>query len=86
MSPLDKVEELYNDLVLHYGHGEKRELRAAIKLLLVALVNIEKHGGSGWHAIIDDYVDIAKYDPEKMACIVESNRADKKEESSTLIQ
>ena len=32
-TPLERVEQLYADLVVHYGEGDKRELRAAAKIL-----------------------------------------------------
>ena len=40
MTPLEKVEALYDELVAHYGAGEDKEIRAAAKLLLVALAKV----------------------------------------------
>jgi uncharacterized protein YutE (UPF0331/DUF86 family) len=36
-NPLQKVDRFYAELVSHYGDADDREIRAASKLLLVAL-------------------------------------------------
>jgi hypothetical protein len=47
MTPLEKVEALYQELVAWYGEGSDREIRAASKLLMVALLKLESTGDSG---------------------------------------
>ena len=37
LTPLEKVESLYSELTEWYGEADKKELRVAAKLLLVAL-------------------------------------------------
>ena len=65
MTPLEKVEALYDELVTHYGEGEDRDIRAAAKLLLVALAKFKEHGGRRGIALVDEYLDLLKHDPEK---------------------
>ncbi len=72
-SPTDRVEALYLELVAHYGSGDDRELRAAAKLLLVALAKFRAHGGRRWELLLDQYVDIIKHDPERFERMLESN-------------
>ncbi len=45
MTPLEKVEAFYVELLEYYGDGDEREIRAAAKLLLVALAKFKEHGG-----------------------------------------
>ena len=68
-SPLERVERLHAELVAHYGDGEDPELRAASKLLLVALDRFRRHGGEAWAERVDEYVAIARDDPERFARI-----------------
>lgn len=72
-SPTDRVEALYRELVAHYGSGDDRELRAAAKILLVALAKFRAHGGVRWEALLDEYVDIAKHDPGRLERMLASN-------------
>lgn len=72
-SPTDRIETLYRDLVAHYGSGDDRELRAAAKMLLVALVKFRAHGGARWSSLLDEYVDIAKHDPERLQRLLDAN-------------
>ncbi len=72
-SPTDRVEALYHELVAHYGSGDDRELRAAAKLLLVALAKFRAHGGRRWEALLDEYTDIVKHDPERLERMLQSN-------------
>ncbi|ESQ13909.1 MAG: hypothetical protein N838_13540 [Thiohalocapsa sp. PB-PSB1] len=72
---MEQVEQLYENLILHYGDGDRRELRAAAKLLLVALVKFREHGGCNWSSLLDEYIDALKNDPVKFERILESNRA-----------
>lgn len=74
MTPLKKVELLYDELVAHYESGEDREIRAASKLLLVALEKFRQHGGIHWPALLDEYVTLAKENPDKFAKVMESQR------------
>ncbi|QFY41305.1 hypothetical protein F6R98_00620 [Candidatus Methylospira mobilis] len=74
MTPLEKVETLYDELVRHYGEGEDREIRAAAKLLLVALAKFREHGGSRGMALADEYLNLIKTDPDKFERIIDSNR------------
>jgi hypothetical protein len=76
MTPLEKVEALYDELVTHYGEGEDREIRAAAKLLIVALAKFKEHGGTRGIALADEYLDLLKYDPEKLERILHSSRSE----------
>lgn len=74
MTPLERVERLYRDLTGHYGQGQDAELRAAAKLLLVAVAAIRQHGGPGWPQLIEDYLRIARDDPERFEHIMQASR------------
>ena len=74
MTPLEKVETLYDELVAHYESGEEREIRAAAKLLLVALDKFREHGGANWMALLDEYITLAKENPDKFATIIHGQR------------
>jgi hypothetical protein len=74
MTPLEKVELLYDELVAHYESGEDREIRAASKLLLVALDKFREHGGNGWTALLDEYIVMVKENPDKFVKILKSQR------------
>jgi len=75
MTPLEKVEALYEELVAHYCEGEDREIRAAAKLMLIALDKFKKHGGPKGIALADEYLDLVKHDPDKFDRILISNRS-----------
>jgi hypothetical protein len=75
-SPIERVEALYRELVEHYGDGEQRELRAAAKLLLVALVQFRAHGGPDWVRLLDEYVALIKTDPAQFERLLQSNRSE----------
>ncbi|MGB5735910.1 MAG: hypothetical protein WBM40_15850 [Thiohalocapsa sp.] len=79
-TPMERVEHLYADLVAHYGEGDQRELRAAAKILLVALSKFREHGGVHWQTLLDEYVDALKHDPQKFERMLESNRATSSDE------
>jgi hypothetical protein len=81
-TPLEKVEALYDELVIHYGEGEDREIRAAAKLLLVALARFKEHDGPRGIALVDEYLNLIKHDPDKFDRVIQSNRS---EGCSTLI-
>jgi hypothetical protein len=73
-TPMERVEQLYDELVAHYGEGDQRELRAAAKILLVALARFREHGGPHWQDLLDEYVDALKHDPERFERMLQSNR------------
>ena len=75
MTPLDKVEVLYRDLVHGYGDAKDGEVRAASKLLMVALYNLREHAGDQWYDIVDEYVGILKTDPSRFEQFMQSNRS-----------
>lgn len=79
-SPTERAEALYRELVEHYGSGDDRELRAAAKLLMVALSKFRAHGGQRWDALLDEYVAIAKYDPERLARMIQANSSSSPDE------
>jgi len=84
MTPLDKVEVLYEDLVRSYGEGSDREIRAASKLLMVALVKLEQHAGANWYDLVQEYVDILKNDRQKFLNFVQVNRSKVEEDDLTI--
>lgn len=79
LTPLEKVEALYDELNKWYGEADKKELRIAAKLLIVALDKFAKHGGVGWRSLVTEYVDILQKDPEKFEKIMLSNRGELRE-------
>jgi len=76
LTPLEKVESLHHELTTWYGDADKKELRSAAKLLIVALDQFAKHGGHNWDNLVTEYVDILRKDPEKFQKIIESNRGE----------
>ena len=74
MTPLERVESLYQDLTEHYHEAEDAELRAAAKLLLVAVAELRRHGGPAWRELVEEYARIAAQDPERFERILQSNR------------
>jgi hypothetical protein len=74
MTPLERVETLYRDLVQHYHEAEDAELRAAAKLLLVAIDALRRHGGSDWQGLLNEYVQIASQEPERFERMLRANR------------
>jgi hypothetical protein len=77
-TPLEKVEALYDELVDWYEDGSDREIRAASKLLMIALLKLKAHGGFGWQGLVEDYVLMLKQDPGRYARILEANRGEGK--------
>ncbi len=75
MTPLDKVEVLYRDLVHGYGEGTDREVRAASKLLMVALAELKEHAGPQWHGLVQEYLSILENEPEKFERMLSANRS-----------
>jgi hypothetical protein len=78
MTPIEKVETLYDDLVTWYGEGQDRETRAAAKLLMIALLKLKEHGGFGWQGLVEDYVLMLKNDPERFQRVLDANRGESK--------
>jgi len=76
MTPLEKVEALYEELVTHYGDGQDREIRAAAQLLLVALAKFKKHGGQRGVDLAGEYLNLLRYEPEKLERILQANRSE----------
>jgi hypothetical protein len=74
MTPLEKVEALYDELVAWYGEGRDREIRAATKLLMVALVRLKEHGGFGWQSLVEDYLRMLNDEPERYQKMLNANR------------
>ncbi|GAB6039577.1 hypothetical protein [Endothiovibrio diazotrophicus] len=74
MTPLERVESLHRELVQHYHEARDAELRAATKLLLVAIAELMRHGGPGWHNLLNEYTQIARQDPERFRRMVQANR------------
>jgi hypothetical protein len=81
MTPLERAEALYEDLVDWYGEGEDREIRAASKLLMVALAKLKAHGGFGWQGLVEDYLIMLEQDPERYERVLEANRGEGKQSS-----
>ena len=79
MTPLEKVEALYDELVAWYGEGTDREIRAASKLLMVALLKLKQHGGFGWQALVEDHLLMLKNDPQRYLRMLDANRGERKE-------
>ncbi|MBF6058079.1 MULTISPECIES: hypothetical protein [Thiomicrorhabdus] len=85
-TPLEKAEALFDELVKWYGDAEKKEIRAAAKLLIVSLEKFSVYGGHQWSSLVMEYVNTLKYDPEKFQKIIESNRGELKNKTTDLIQ
>lgn len=79
MTPLERAEALYEELVGRYGEGEDREIRAASKLLMVALLKLKEHGGFGWQGLVEEYLIMLKNDPERYQKMLDTNRGERKE-------
>lgn len=75
MTPLDKVEILYRDLVHYYAEGSDKEIRAASKLLMVALDALKRHGGPRWREIAEEYMQILAENPQKFEKMLATNRS-----------
>ena len=78
MTPLEKTEALYGELVTWYGEGDKKELRAASKLLMVALDKLHEHGEHEWQALVKSYIDILANDPADFQRMLDAQRGEKK--------
>jgi hypothetical protein len=75
MTPLEKVEALFDELVDHYGGAADREVRAAAKLLIVAISRLQASDPNRWVALVEEYLALAKDDPDRFERIVRANRS-----------
>jgi hypothetical protein len=73
-APLAMVDRLYQELLDHYGPGADAEMRAAAKLLLVALEKFRRHGGPQWQQLLAEYVEMARDEPERFRRILDVQR------------
>lgn len=80
MTPLDKADVLYQELVHHYEGAKDAEVRAAGKLLLVALSNLQQNSPDNWAQIVREYTDILSTDPPRFRRILQANRSEYNEE------
>jgi hypothetical protein len=78
MTPLERTEALYRELTAGYGEGDDAEMRAAAKLLMVALLKLKEHGGPGWQGLVDEYLIMLKNDPERFQRMLDANRGKEK--------
>lgn len=78
LTPLEKIEQLYQELSDWYGDADMKQQRIAAKLLLVALDKFATAEGPKWHSLVMEYIDIAQKNPEKFSRILESNRGELK--------
>ena len=74
MTPVERVDVLYRALVDHYHEAPDAEVRAAVKLLLVAVDELKRHGGADWTRLVYEYLAIAERDPERFDRILHGNR------------
>lgn len=73
-NPLQQVDHLYSQLVAHYGDGEDGRIRAASKLLIVALEKFKRHGGPDWLRLVNEYLALAVENPGKFDRIIRCQR------------
>lgn len=73
-NPLQKVDQLYEELVSHYDQAQDAEIRAASKLLIVALEKIQRFGGPDWEHLVTEYLTLIKENPQKFERIVKCQR------------
>lgn len=76
-TPLERIEQLSDELLTHYGGGQDPELRVAAKLLMVALDLFRRHGDRHWAALVREYLQIAERNPARFDSILRSNRSEK---------
>lgn len=76
-NPLQKVDRLYEELVAHYDEAEDRNLRAAAKLLLVALEKFRQHAGPDWIDLVNEYLALVQKDPQKARRVMRCHRLSK---------
>ena len=82
LTPLEKIESLYAEIVEWYGEADKKEQRAAAKLLMVGLDKFAIYEGDDWYQLVMEYIDILKNDPDRFQKILQSNRGESKTKQS----
>ncbi len=85
LTPLEKIESLYDELVDWYGEADKKEQRVAAKLLMVSLEKLAIYHGIGWDDLVMEYVTILKKDPQRFQKIMTSNRGELKVKNTTIL-
>jgi hypothetical protein len=78
MTPLERSEALYEELVTWYEDGDKKEVRAASKLLMVALNKLHEHADYEWEALVKSYVNILANNSTHFQRMLDSQRGEKK--------
>lgn len=78
LTPLEKIEALYAELLDWYGDADKKQQRTAAKFLMVALDKLAISEGNNWHHLVSEYIDILKHNPERFQKILQSNRGELK--------
>ena len=84
MTPLDKVELLYQHLVQSYDGAKDAEVRAASKLLMVALHSLKENESENWYGVVKEYIDILQDEPTRFEQFMNCNRSDFKENELVL--
>ncbi|MGB7931120.1 MAG: hypothetical protein WCH04_02670 [Gammaproteobacteria bacterium] len=77
MTPLEKTEALYEELVAWYEDGDKKEIRAASKLLMVALNKLHEFSVRDREILVKSYVDILANDSAHFQRMLDSQRGEK---------
>jgi hypothetical protein len=83
LTPLERIEALYKELVEWYGEADKKEQRVAAKLLMVSLDKFATYEGRDWQTLVMEYVDILRDDPERFQKMIESNRGELRNKQSS---
>jgi len=73
-TPVEAVERLFADLVSGQVEAGGRELQAATTLLLVVLSHFRARGGPNWQALLDEYIAVAKGEPDRLERMLDGNR------------
>ena len=72
-TPVEAVEKLFADLVSGQVGAGGRELQAATTLLLFALSQFRARGGQNWQTLLDEYIAVAKGEPERLERMLDGN-------------
>lgn len=84
MTPLERTEALYEELLRWYGDGADKEMRAASKLLMVALDRLRTYGGDDWRTLVYSYIDTLVEHPERFRQMLNSQRGETKTDPDDL--
>lgn len=76
-TPMTRIENLFEELVAHYGDGDAKELRVAAKMLMVSLDQFRRHGGYQWPGLVREYLSIAVDDADRFDLMLNANRSGK---------